>query len=609
MPLETLNYQADVCVVGGGLAGLCAAVSAARHGARVLLMHERPVLGGNASSEIRMWVSGARGRDNRETGLLEEIMMVNQHRNPDKNWSVWDSVLMEKAWNEKNLTLLLNCSCMDAQAGGGRIRSVTGWQMTTQRFCRVEAGLFIDCSGDSILAPLTGAAFRQGREARVEFNESIAPLHADGKTMGLTCLMQAEETRAPQTFIPPASAETIREEQLKGRTPDLEDVAENFWYLELGGDRDSIGDSETLRDELLRLNYGMWDYLKNDPGQRDRHRNWRLSWMGALPGKRESRRYIGPHTLTENEILSGGLFPDVVAFGGWTMDDHHPAGFRTQEAPNIFHPAPSPYGIPFGCLYSSNIDNLLFAGRNISATHAALSSTRVMGTCALLGQAAGTAAALAVRHGCLPRDVAARHIGQLQDMLQQDDCFLPGFTRRVSRVCAKAALSGDGEGLESLRGGVDRPRPGSPNAWTGRCGDRVTYAFSRPAHLRSIRIVADSDLNRETLPELESRLKRGMFHNRLLGQEPSHLPKTLLKAYRVVAGFADGSQAVAAEVACNIHRLCRHEVDLPGCVSLTLEPLSTWGAETVRLFAFEAGESHGFIQPGPPTLEKEEIVP
>jgi len=593
MPLETLNYQVDFCVVGGGLAGLCAALSAARHGARTLLMHERPVLGGNASSEIRMWVSGARGPDNRETGLLEEIMMDNQHHNPDKNWSVWDSVLMEKAWNEKNLTLLLNCSCMDAETEDGHIRSVTGWQMTTQRFCRVEAGLFADCSGDSILAPLTGAAFRRGREARAEYGESIAPLQADGKTMGLTCLMQAEETRLPQSFVAPASAEPIRAEQLERRLPDLSDVAENFWYLELGGDRDSIGDSETLRDELLRLNYGMWDYLKNDPNQRDRHRGWRLSWMGALPGKRESRRYAGPHTLTQNEIRSGGLFPDVVAYGGWTMDDHHPAGFRAAEAPNVFHPAPSPYGIPFGCLYSANIENLLFAGRNISATHAALSSTRVMGTCALLGQAAGTAAALAVRHQCLPRDVAQMHMDELQDRLQQDDCFLPGLTRRISPLCANARLSGDGEGLENLRGGVDRPRPGSPNAWTGRCGDRITYTFSPPARLRTIRIVMDSDLNRETLPALESRLKRGMFHNRLLAQEPSHLPTTLLKSYRVLAGFADGSQAVAVEETCNTHRLRRHDVDLPGCVSLTLQPLETWGDETIRLFAFEAGESAG----------------
>lgn len=590
MALVTNDYRVDFCVIGGGLAGLCAAIAAARQGASTLLMHERPVLGGNASSEIRMWVSGAHGEDNRETGILEEIMMENQYYNPDKNYSIWDSILLNKAWQEQNLTLLLNCSCMEAQMAGDRIASVTGWQMTTQRFCRVEATLFADCSGDSILAPLTGAQFRLGREARQEYSESIAPKEADRFTMGLSCLMQAEETDRPHTYVPLPFAEEIGPDDLIHRTPNLQDVAENFWYLELGGEADSIADTERIRDELIRLNHGLWNYLKNDPALRKQHENWRLDWMAALPGKRESRRYMGPHVLTEHDILSEGVFPDVVAYGGWTMDDHHPAGFRTKEPPNVFHPAPSPYGIPFGCLYSINVPNLLFAGRNISVTHAALSSTRVMGTCALLGQAVGTAAGLAIRHRCLPDDIAAQHMDELQQTLLQDDCFLPGVRRKISAICQGAVLTGDGEGLESLRDGVDRPRPGDEHAWRGRCGDRISYSFTVPCRVRSIRLVMDSDLNRRNLPALESRLKRGMFHNRLLGREPAHPPTTLLKAYRVTAKLADGHTVTVLHETNNIHRLRKHAVDVPGCMGLTLEPLMTWGSDLVRLFAFEAGE-------------------
>lgn len=590
MALATNQYQVDFCVVGGGLAGLCAAIASARQGAKTLLMHERPVLGGNASSEIRMWVSGAHGDNNRETGILEEIMMENQHYNPDKNYSIWDAILLQKAWAEENLTLLLNCSCMETEMDGERIASVTGWQMTTQRFCREEATLFADCSGDSILAPLTGARFRLGREARSEFSESIAPEKADNYTMGLTCLMQAEETDRPHAHVPLPFADKIGPEDLTHRVPNLQDVAENFWYLELGGQDDSIADTERIRDELIKLNYGLWNYLKNDPVLRKQHENWRLDWMAALPGKRESRRYVGAYTLTENDILAGGVFPDVVAYGGWTMDDHHPAGFRTKEPPNIFHPAPSPYGIPFGCLYSVNVSNLLFAGRNISVTHAGLSSTRVMGTCALLGQAAGTAAGLAIRHRCLPRDIAQEHIHELQQTLLREDCFLPGVRREISDLCRQAALTGDGEGLENLRDGIDRPRPDGDHAWTGRCGDRISYAFPAASHVRSIRLVMDSDLNRESLPALESQLKRGMFHNRLMGREPAHLPTTLLKAYRVTARLAEGSTLEVLHEAHNIHRLRIHPVDVPGCVGLTLESLATWGSDTVRLFAFEAGE-------------------
>ena len=588
MALKTICHSVDFCVIGGGLSGLCAAVSAARHGAKVALMHERPVLGGNCSSEIRMWISGAHGDNNRETGLLEEILLDNHYRNPDKNYSVWDSVLYEKVRFEKNITLLLNCSCMDAEMEDGRIRSVTGWQMTTQQFHKVEAKLFADCSGDSILAPLTGASFREGRESKAEFHETIPPDTADSHTMGLSCLLQAVETEKPHAFIAPEWAEKIDASKLVHRTPDMNSPMENFWYLELGGMRDTIGETEEIRDELVALAYGMWDYLKNDPQQAAKHANWRLDWVGMLPGKRESRRYVGAYTMTENDVKAGGVFDDEVAYGGWSMDDHHPAGFRTSEPPTIFHPAPSPYGIPFGSLYSAEIPNLMFAGRNISVTHAAMSSTRVMGTCALLGQAVGSAAALAVQKGCMPRDVAGAYIRELQDCLMDDDCYLPHFKRRISALCRKAALSGDGTQLECLRDGVDRPRGGASHAWQGKTGDRITYAFEKPGTIRRIRLVVDSDLNRDTLPEPENAMERSMFHNRLKRFQPSYVPKTVLKAFRITATLADGSERVVALESANHHRLWRCPVEVENCVSLTLEPLETWGAETVRIFAFEA---------------------
>ena len=587
MALKTILHKVDFCVIGGGLSGMCAAISAARHGAKVALMHERPMLGGNCSSEIRMWVSGAHGDNNRETGLMEEILLENHYRNPDKNYSVWDSVLYEKVRFEENITLLLNCSCMDAEMKDGRIASVTGWQMTTQQFHKVEAGLFADCSGDSILAPLTGASFREGREAKKEFNETIPPDVADSHTMGLSCLLQAVETDEPHPYIAPAWAEKIDESKLIHRTPNMASPMENFWYLELGGMRDTIGETEEIRDELVALAYGMWDYLKNDPAQAAKHENWRLDWVGMLPGKRESRRYVGAYTMTEHDVRTGGDFADEVAYGGWSMDDHHPAGFRTTEPPTIYHPAPSPYGIPFGSLYSAEIPNLLFAGRNISVTHAAMSSTRVMATCALLGQAIGTAAAMAAEKNCAIAEIAGSHITELQDRLMDDDCYLPHFTRKISKLCQEADLTGDGMQLDCLRDGTDRPRDGVMHAWQGTVGDRITYTFRQPSEIRRIRLVADSDLNRTTLPAPENRMERSMFHNRLKSMKPSYVPKTLLKAFRITARFADGSEKTIVEETANHNRLWRCSVDLKDCVSITLIPLETWGHESVRLFAFE----------------------
>lgn len=588
MALQTILHKVDFCVIGGGLSGLCAAISAARHGAKVALMHERPMLGGNCSSEIRMWVSGAHGDNNRETGLMEEFLLENHYRNPDKNYSVWDSILYEKARFEKNIILLLNCSCMDAEMKDGKIASITGWQMTTQQFHKVEADLFADCSGDSILAPLTGASFREGREAKAEYNETIPPDTADSHTMGLSCLLQAVETDEPHPYIAPAWAEKIDESKLIHRTPNMASPMENFWYLELGGTRDTIGETEEIRDELVALAYGMWDYLKNDPSQKARHENWQLDWVGMLPGKRESRRYVGAYTMTEHDVRAGGNFADEVAYGGWSMDDHHPAGFRTTEPPTIYHPAPSPYGIPFGSLYSLEIPNLMFAGRNISVTHAAMSSTRVMATCALLGQAIGTAAAMTVELGCSVNEIAKQHMTELQDRLMDDDCYLPHFQRKISALCQNARLSGDGLELEALRDGVDRPREGKAHAWLGTIGDQITYTFKEPVDLHRIRLVADSDLNRDSLPEPENRMARSMFHNRLKICQPSYVPKTLIKAFRITAKFADGSERIIAEETANHNRLWRCAVELKDCVSITLTPLETWGYETVRLFAFEA---------------------
>ena len=175
--MRTVRHDVEFCVVGGGMAGLCAAVAAARLGVKTVLMHDRPVLGGNAYSEVRMWICGAsaHGENLRETGIIEEIQLENLYRNNYPNYSVWDSILYEKAAFQENLTLLLNCSCCGAETIDGRILSVKGWQLTTETWHEVKADYFADCSGDSILAPLTGAEFRQGREASSEFNESIAP--------------------------------------------------------------------------------------------------------------------------------------------------------------------------------------------------------------------------------------------------------------------------------------------------------------------------------------------------------------------------------------------------------------------------------------------------
>ena len=570
------THEVDFCVVGGGMAGLLAAIAAARHGARVALIQDRPVPGGNASSEIRMHICGAHGDNRRETGILEELQLENHYRNPQPNYSIWDSVTYGAARYQTGLSLFLNCTVYECTMDGNRIVSVTGRQLTTETRHTIRAAMFADCTGDGSLAPLTGAEFRIGREARHEFNESIAPETADHKTMGMSCLFQAREYDTPQPFIAPDWAYRFtRPEDLRGRQCSVRKT--NFWWMEVGGEQDSIHDTETLRDELLKIAFGVWDYIKNHSPAREEASNWALDWQGFLPGKRESRRYLGDHILTQNDIAAEGRFADLVAYGGWTMDDHFPAGFYHPEAGTIFHPAPSPFGIPFGSLYSRNIANLFCAGRCHSATHAAMSATRVMATTSLMGQAVGTAAAMAVRDSITPREVREQRIAELQQQLMDDDCWLPWHQRKIPQLSRQAVLTAATGDVESLRSGIDRPIGDTPNGWCGPPGTAVTYRFEAETPVTQARLVFDSHLNRPFLNMRSSYPRDG---------EPWSVPHTLTKAFRIEIQQHDGNWQPVFSATNNYQRLVRVPLDVR-TRAVRLVPESTWGEELVRVFAFD----------------------
>lgn len=560
--MKTLEYNADLCVIGGGLAGLCCAISAARHGIKVVLVHDRPVLGGNASSEIRMWIGGCHGKDNREGGIIEEIMLENFYSNPSLKYPLWDSVLYSKAIAEENLTLLLNSSCLDCTMDGNRIVSIKAWQSNAETFHTVNALYFADCSGDSILSTLTGAEFMYGREAKSEYGETIPPDNADSKTMGMSCLFQIRETDHKVPFTPPEWAyKYTSDDSLPFKDHDRDN---NFWWIEIGGEWDCIHDTDRCRKELLKICYGVWDHMKNygDHGVE----NWELEWIGFLPGKRESRRYKGKYTVTQNDVEAEGRFDDIVAYAGWSMDDHFPEGFYYKNGyPTIFHPAPTPWGLPLRCMISANIDNLCFAGRNISVTHAALSSCRVMATCAVLGQALGTAAAQAVRDNTALENV---DIKKLQQTLMEDDCFIPWHERSLSELTKNAYCS-----AEIVRNGKDR---GEENLWIGTDSDFVEYCFESDTEIKGIRLVFDSDLNRKY---------HNMPCNYPLVQTKFKLPGTLIREYKL-QGITESGEVKEIYVNDNRRRFVKHEINW--CVkSLRFIPLATHGENHFRLFSFE----------------------
>jgi hypothetical protein len=447
--------KTDITVVGGGLAGLCAAVAAARLGRKVALVHNRPVLGGNSSSEVRVWVCGATAhgtnRYARETGIMGELFVENQFRNPDGNPYLWDLTLLETVRSESNIQLFLNTDVHEVEAEGEEsdriIRSVTGWMMGSERRIRFESPIFLDCTGDGLIGFLAGARYRLGREAKHEYNEDWAPETADDITLGSTILFYTKDAGHPVKYVPPSFAKDITKTSIPlKRVIRSGDSGCHYWWIEWGGELDTVHDNERIRDELWSVIYGIWDYIKNS-GQFDAD-TMTLEWVGALPGKREYRRFIGDYVLNQNDILAQTPFEDRVAFGGWSIDLHPPQGMYATESGSKHSHADGIYHIPFRSLYSVNVKNLLFAGRNISATHVAFGTTRVMATCAVMGEAAGTGAALCAAKGITPRELGRRHLKELQQtMLRQDASIIglanddPADLARQAEVTASGALT------------------------------------------------------------------------------------------------------------------------------------------------------------------------
>ena len=615
MEYPTQRLSADFCVVGGGLAGLCAALAAARHGAKTVLVQDRPVLGGNASSEIRMHVCGAHGPSRRETGLLEEIQLDNLRYNAGSCWPVFDSLLWGLARREPLLTLVLDAGVCTCETAADRsIRSVRAWQGPTQRWIEVEARLFADCTGDAVLAPLSGADYRVGREARSEYGESEAPAEADACTMGSSILFQTAEFTTPQDFTPPPWAIdfTAPERRHWVENRGVDPTRSNFWWIEVGGADDTIGNTEKHRDELLAIAYGVWDYAKNHSAMRDRLRNFGLEWVGSLPGKRESRRYLGDHVLTQGEVQSGGVFPDVVAYGGWKIDNHYPKGFWHEGPGTKYTDCPSPFGIPYRCLYSRNVPNLFCAGRDISCSHVAMSATRVMATCALCGQAVGTAAAIAAREHADPRDVSKGPLlAELQRTLLEDDCMLPGLRREVRGPCAAARLSSDlhpsdrsttrppdhqttrppdqDDGVARLRDGMDRDWDDGEHGWRAPLGSAAEYRFAEEIELHEARLVFDSFLDRREKDRPlggNDECSQGRYY-RALADRPRAVPATLVRAFRIDRLDAGGAWKPEAEVTDNHQRLVRVPLNCRAR-GLRLVPLATWGTPDAHVFAFDA---------------------
>jgi len=444
---RTERIAADLVVVGGGLAGVCAAITAARAGIDVVLVQDRPVLGGNASSEIRLWILGATshmGNNNRwarEGGVIDEILVENMHRNPEGNPVLVDALLVEKVAAEPRIRLLLDTAADEVARDPttGAITAVRAFSPSNGTRYELVAPLFCDASGDGTVAFLAGAPFRMGAEAREEFGEGLAPPGGSRDMLGHSLYFMTRDTGRPVAFTRPAFAIDPVQAIPRWRQFTPKHQGCQFWWIEHGGRLDTVHDTHAIKWELWRIVYGVWDHIKNS-GRFPEAETLTLEWVGMIPGKRESRRFEGDVILTQQDLVERREWPDAVSYGGWAVDLHPPDGvYAAGDGCTQWH-MEGVYQIPYRCLYSKSVPNLFLAGRIISASHVAFGSTRVMATGAHTAQAVGAAAAVCRAERLLPRDlVEPTRMARLQQLLLACGQHIPGAVHEAGADLVRSA--------------------------------------------------------------------------------------------------------------------------------------------------------------------------
>lgn len=428
----TLN--ADLTVIGGGLSGVCCAITAARAGLKVTLVQDRSVLGGNASSEVRLWILGATshmGNNNRwarEGGVIDEILVENTYRNPEGNPVIFDAILLDKVSSEANITLLLNTTVYETtKENASTIKLIKAFCSQNQTTYLLKSPLFCDASGDGVVGFLAGAAFRMGAEDKLEFGELFAPDQSYGELLGHSLYFYTKDTGKAVNFIPPSFALDDITKIPRFKSFNSKEYGCRLWWIEYGGRKDTVHDTEDIKWELWKIVYGVWNHIKNS-GLFPDAQNLTLEWVGMIPGKRESRRFEGDYMLIQQDIIEQRKHKDAVAFGGWSVDLHPSDGiYSALPGCNQWH-SKGIYQIPYRCLYSKNISNLFLAGRIISTSHVAFGSSRVMATSAYVGQAVAMAASICKSENCLPADVAEDpKIKYLQQKLIASGQYIPGI--------------------------------------------------------------------------------------------------------------------------------------------------------------------------------------
>ena len=439
------HLACDILVIGSGVSGYCAGIQAGRLGWRTILIEKDEVLGGNSGPNLGVGITGA-DRYNpygTETGIVHETQeegawvsgftQVIAGQMPYNISRRYEAVVQETLEAAGVQVLKRHYARRPFLDESGAIVAVVVENLASFETVQIDVShVVIEGSGDGEIGVLAGASFDVGSEARAEFGERSAPEVRSNLVQGTSLVAIAQKTDHEVIYVPPAGPKGFPPRVWHGQIGSYlrhhdgwlsQPEGIKFLYLtETGGQQDTVRDDGQIYETLLKQVWAEWDHIKNGP-HREEARNWDLLWVSPKAGKRESRRLLGDVVLTQTDLEEGRRWPDDIAYGGHDLDDHKPLG----EGSNIFGVSiPPMYGIPYRACYSRNVPNLLLAGRLISATHLAHSSTRLMRTGGAIGQAVGYAAALCCRYGCTPRTVYEEHLAELQEGLMEADGTILG---------------------------------------------------------------------------------------------------------------------------------------------------------------------------------------
>ncbi len=590
--MDKVELDCDVLVAGGGLAGVCAAIAAARNGAKTILVQDRSRLGGNSSSEIRMHPLGIWSRNVgfREAGILEEIKLENSVKNPQASWEMWDLVLYDKCVSEKNITLLLDTSVYLAETKNGEIKSILARSDHSLKIYKIKAKQFVDCTGDARLAMEAGATLMSGREGSKKYGEELADVYELGKHLCASIIYTSKDCGKPTPFTPPSWAKKITEEDLKFRDPRKQGFGMGYAFIAHGGMADTLRDTEVLRLELLAIVLGVWDYIKNS-GKFPETQNLALDSVGMIPAKRDTYRILGERVFTCHDIQGKWQdMSDQIAVAGWAFEDQTSKGFYAErhKKPAIFAGGIKYYNIPFGSLVAKDLSNLLMAGRIMSCSHLAFTSTRIMNTCATSGQVAGTAAAICAKNKTTAKEIleSPKNFSDFQQKILADGVIIadvknidPLDLARSAKITATSSVKSTKP--ENVISGMfyDHKRK-FDNRWIAPIMDKpkIKLEWDKPKKISKIILNLDTGSRMLTITRQPNFTKQ-----LLLGAQPE-----CLKDYKITATLADGSPKLIVNAKGNYQKRVEHVVDEVHEKSIEIECIATNGSDLASIFEIRA---------------------